>query len=737
MASKSAILSVRILGDAKGATDAMNSVGDKSGGLVGKLKGIGPIAAAAFAAVAGAAVAAGGALFKIGETFDDVEDTIRVGTGATGDALDGLVDAAHNVATSVPVSFEEAGTIVADLNTRLGLTGETVQTVASQYSEAGRILGETIDIQRTSAAFNAFKIQGGEVEGAMDHLFRVSQATGVGMNHLADAVATNSPALQELGFSFEDATALVGGLDKAGLDSTKTMASMTKGLVTLAKDGEKPADAFDRTIGEIGDFITAGDKAAALNVASKIFGTRGASQFVAAVEAGTLSLDDLQGGLGLTSDTILGVGQETMDAAEKWEILKNKGMKALEPLASAVFDGVGKALDWVMGAVEGFSWDPIVQGASTLTDGLSWIGPLAESIGQSLAQLWQFGAGVFAQLQAAIEPTIPTIQAIVTTVGEIIRMGAELITELVAKVTQGVLAAWQVIGGPIMGVVSTTWKAILGVIRPVMTSIKGIIRVILSAIRGDWSGVWRGIQQVASGVWRTIVGLVRGNIRIVRSVIVGAVTTIANLWRGAWGRIGGTVTGAWRGIRSGVSGGINSVVGFFRSLPGRIVGALGSVYGHLSSVGRNMMSSLANALSPGRIISKMRSVIGDAIGFAKRLLGIASPSKVFTEIGRNVVAGIPVGIERGRSALTRSIDRMVSAIVPEDVPTIPVRVAPTAGTSRAGAGSTATRRGSGAGIVINVNGALDPTAVARQIRDLLNRDARVRGIVDLGGRVIA
>ncbi|MCG2963338.1 phage tail tape measure protein, partial [Escherichia coli] len=115
-----------------------------------------------------------------------------------------------NVGTKVPASFEDIGSVVADVNTRMGLSGETLDKVASQYLEAGRILGEEVDIMKTGAAFNAFKIEGEDVSGALDHLFRVSQATGIGMNELAGTVQNAAPAAQALGFSFEETAGMVG-----------------------------------------------------------------------------------------------------------------------------------------------------------------------------------------------------------------------------------------------------------------------------------------------------------------------------------------------------------------------------------------------------------------------------------------------------------------------------------------------------------------------------------------------
>lgn len=328
------------------------SEADKSGKAIGAKLGTALVAGVA---VAGAGLgAAGAALYKVGEVFDEVTDTIRTGTGATGKALDGLVGVAKSVGTKVPADFSKIGTVVADVNTRMGLSGPVLEKVASQYLEAGRILGQDVDIAKTSAAFNAFKIEGEDVSGAMDHLFQVSQATGLGMNELAEAAARNAPAMQTLGFSFQETTAMVGSFDKAGLNSGAIMASMSKGLVTLAKDGEQPAEAFKRVQGEIAGFIDKGDQAGALNLASKVFGTKGATQFIGALKSGTLNFDDMSKAAGQTGDTILGVGEETMDFAEQWQVFKNKVLVWLEPMAAKVFGGMAFFMGEVSAGVTAF-----------------------------------------------------------------------------------------------------------------------------------------------------------------------------------------------------------------------------------------------------------------------------------------------------------------------------------------------------------------------------------------------
>jgi hypothetical protein len=78
-----------------------------------------------------------------------------------------------------------------------------------------------------------------------------------------------------------------------------------------------------------------------------------------------------------------------------------------------------------------------------------------------------------------------------------------------------------------------------------------------------------------------------------------------------------------------------------------------------------IMSGLLGGLNPASLISKMTSIAGSAIEAAKRKLKSHSPSKVFVEIGEDIMEGWVIGIdneaEAPTKALTSSIDAMVDA----------------------------------------------------------------------------
>ncbi len=649
--AKSAILSIRILADATQAVAGLGQAQDKAGGLGSMLGGISPGALAVGGALVTGVVAVTKGLYDLGSTFDDVEDTIRVGTGATGDALQGLVDDAHAVATTIPTSFEAAGQTVADLNTRLGLSGDTLQTVASQYLEAGRILGEDVDIETTTAAFSAFHIEGQAVEGAMDDLFRVSQATGVGMTDLAGSVQGNALALQEMGFSFTDSIALVGMLDKAGVDADATLAAMRKGLLNLAQPGEDLSAAFTRVTGELQGYIDAGDTAAALDVAGQVFGTRGAAQMVQALQTGTLSMGDLMAASGATGDTILGVGQDTMDAAEKWQVLKNKGMEALEPLASAVFSFASDALGGLLEWVDGTDFTP-------LTDGLAQVGQWVSSIGDWLGTLdLSFVTTLFTDLGGVaddagtrlggigekIGPLIETIQGALTPV---IQTLAPIVSEVFSTASE------------VAGIFVDT---VMGFISGFIDYLSGFFTLIRGLFTGDWSAVWDGAKQMVSGAWSAITSVVSGAWGIIKALVSGGISAIGSALSALGGLLMSLFSSAWSSAKSAVSSGVSSVISLIRSLPSKAVSALGNLGSTLMSAGRSLIQGFIDGIK--NMIGSVRNTLTSLTDSLTSWKGPESLDRVLlTPAGQMIIDGLIRGLESRYGAVRASLRGLTTDI---------------------------------------------------------------------------
>lgn len=337
------------------------------GGLMSTLQGsLGKIAGAIGAAFAGIEI--GQFLLDVGAEFDDMTDAIIIGTGASGEALEALEESAKNIATTVPVSFGEAGNIVQDLNTRLGLTGENLDEVGQRVAAAGELMGQAINVESMSGAFAAFNVSADDMADQMDYLFGVSQSTGIAFDDLTRILESNAPALQGLGFSFQESANMAGLLDKAGMDASGMMGKMSKALVSLAQPGETAAEAYQRVLAEMEGYIEAGDEASAMDLATELFGTRGAAQFVGAVQSGALAMDDLRDASLGAGEGIMGTYEATASWPEKWELLKNKAKEFLEPLGGALMDGLGMALDKLNEVMDSIDPSTLEGVASTLTE---------------------------------------------------------------------------------------------------------------------------------------------------------------------------------------------------------------------------------------------------------------------------------------------------------------------------------------------------------------------------------
>lgn len=392
---------------------AMESAGEASGnllgtGILGKLGSLGP----KFAAIGGALVGALGAA-KIGETlldiggqFDSMTDAIAIATGASGEELGKLSQTARDVATTIPIPFEEAGQIIGDITTRMGLTGDELEGVASRVGALGSMLDGAINTDTLTGALNVFNVAAEDTGAAMDYLFGVTQSTGIGYDQLTGILEASGPTLQNLGFSFEQTANMAGLLDQAGIDASGTMSRMSRALVELSEPGEDAAAAYQRVVGEIGAFIEAGDTASAIDLASNVFGTRAATQFVGAVQSGALAMEDLEDASLGAGDGILETFEATADWPERWEIIKNKAAAALEPMGGALMDGVTSAFEKISEAMDEIDpatfeslgaaigdlvsggVDLLVSGLNILIDNKDAIADFFISFGNAVSNVW-------------------------------------------------------------------------------------------------------------------------------------------------------------------------------------------------------------------------------------------------------------------------------------------------------------------------------------------------------------
>jgi TP901 family phage tail tape measure protein len=562
--------------DIKGKWDGFeNDARGRLSGIGGRIgKGVG----LAIMGGIGVAVAGGAALMKIGDSFDKMGDTIRVGTGATGDALKDLEASAVNVATTIPASFEDAGSAIADLNTRLGLTGAPLEGVAAQMLELSRITGTdlTSNIEASTRTLGDWGMSVEEMPGALDGLFRASQATGIGFDTLSGQLVKFGAPLRQLGFGFDESAALLGKFEKEGVNAELVMGSMRIALGKMAREGIPAQEGLRDTVDAIKN---AGSASEANALAIELFGARAGPDMAAAIREGRFEVEDLVDQISNGSETILDAAADTNSWRESLQVLTNKGMAKLMPLATKLFDAVGRGIEWATPHIERFGaalsekvaagfakvrefWDrngarvmaalrraaEIAIGVlERMRDGLiaafGWLmdnQPVLIGIGVAIAALFA-GWAISAGLAAA---------ATLLAIAPLIAIGLAI-----AAVTAAVIYAYQnwewfrtAVDAVASFLTDTLWPIIQRVARAVgrfLTRAVGIAIDVFGALVDAAQAVWRWMQRVwdrTSGLRSFLAGAFATGVGIATGVIETYVAIYRTAWRWAktlWDRTEG------------------------------------------------------------------------------------------------------------------------------------------------------------------------------------------------------
>jgi hypothetical protein len=336
---------------------AVKSADDSVEKLHGRFTGLreaGAHAAVGIAAVATEAVALGTALFALGSQFDDAWDKIRTGTGATGEAFEGLKGQARAALLDIPTDLDKASTAVLVLNQRLGEGGPERQQLVEDVLELSRLTGTdlTQNLNTSSQIFRSWNVAGEEQSEVLNKLLRAYQATGTSVTTLGSTVSELGPIFRTVGLGLTESIALTAALEREGVQTEAVMRGFNTAIGKLAEQGIAAADALPDLLASIRDME---DPTEATGLAIDLFGSRAGPRLAEAIRAGRLEIDALAEDLDTGTETIAGLGEDTEDSAEKMEKAWNKAKLAAEPLATAVFNLATKVLEVATPAIESFA----------------------------------------------------------------------------------------------------------------------------------------------------------------------------------------------------------------------------------------------------------------------------------------------------------------------------------------------------------------------------------------------
>ena len=464
-----------------------------------------------------AAAAAGVAAFS---AVDEGVDTIVTATGASGEALDGLVASYETIATSIPEELGDVASAVGEVNTRFHTTGEELEGQTTLFLQFAKITGGDVvsSVDSADKVLKTFGKTSDDASGLLGMVAKAAQDTGINAQGLMDDVLANSATFKELNFSLEESVNFMALLDENGVESGTALAGLKKAVVNLTDAGMSESEALQTVIDKIKN---AGSETEALTIAQETFGTKGAAEMATAIREGRLSLDDLSASMADYSTVVTDTYNNTMDGVDGATTAANAAKIAMSTLGETISD-------------------------------------MLAPIFQHLTQLLIDAKARFDTLDDGQKQAIVTIGLIVAAIGPALVIIGKVITA-VGTITTGVGSLVGFVGGTVVPLITgTVMPALSGLWALMLANPISIVIAAIAAIVAAFVLLWNKCEGFRN-FWINLFSSVK-------STVVDAKNNVLSTFDGIKNGISSRIEGA----KNSVHNAIENIKGFFNfswSLP--------------------------------------------------------------------------------------------------------------------------------------------------------------------------
>lgn len=365
---------------------------------------------------------------------------------------------------------------------------------------------------------------------------------------------------------------------------------------------------------------------------------------------------------------------------DAWNKVCEVGKAVWEGLASffsGLWEGISSVAQSVWGGISSFftgiwdgmksAWDAVWNGVKTVFE-FVWgliqaymqnvIMPIAEFIKNAFIVV----AAVFVTIWNGIKAVWETVwNAIVAFFTPIIQGISDTITTVCTFISE----TWNTVWSAVSSFFQSVWNGIVAFFTPIIEGISNTITTVVAAIQATWDAVWGAISSFFQTVWNGIVAFFAPVITGVRTTITNAVNAIRSTWTSVWNSISSFFSGIWNGMRNAVGSAVGFIGDKVRGIKDTVVGALSGAGEWLRDTGRNLIQGLINGIGDmfGWVRDKICSLGDNILGWAKGVLGIGSPSKIFAQYGRWLDEGLAIGIGDAAGQVGKAMDDMTGMVV--------------------------------------------------------------------------
>lgn len=510
-----------------------------------------------------------GKMQEMVNVYSESAAAIVEGTGATGENLDDLKDSLDNVFSKVTDSnttMQDTANVLAEVNTRTGLTGEALEDLTLNVMEFAEHTG-TDGVAAIDGLMDVTKKWGLTTEDnthLMDLLTVANQSCSLSVDEMLGYLTDNQVQFEQLGYSVEDATALMVSLSDSGVDVSSVMSGMKKAITNLAETTDDVPGTFNNMISSISK---CGSVTEALGMevgntgksVSDVFGAKAAQEMINAIQSGNFALEDWQTTLGACEGALQTTADTANTTEDQWQQAQNNIAIAASKIFEPALEGVSSAFAGIITKMAQVAQDsPVLQAViialatalgilagalaissiitmvtkamsllnlSFLACPVTWIVIAIAALAAAFVTLWNkcdafrnFWIGLWEKVKVAFQAVCDYLQPHI-----------EAIKKWFSDCVDGIKLAWDFVQPYI--------QIIWGVIQKVMADVAQIFRDTWEIIKIVWDWVqpyfqnlWVAIKTIFTVVSEVLGGYFKSAWELIKTVWDVAVMYFSTIW---------------------------------------------------------------------------------------------------------------------------------------------------------------------------------------------------------------
>lgn len=312
-------------------------------------------------------------------------------------------------------------------------------------------------------------------------------------------------------------------------------------------------------------------------------------------------------------------GQEQLAAV--FSILSQTGsnLAVILPAVATILGGIASVLTSLPGPVQN-----VVTGLLAFAAAWKLLGIQSLINGARMAAAWVMGMGPVGWIIAAVVALVALIILYWDEIVVFLEEAWQYIKDTAVDIWNGILAFFEEWGPLLLAILTGGISLLVDLIVTHWDDIKA------------WTvSIWNSIVDFFVGIWDGLVAIVQGGVQKVLDFItwLKQIPVKAKVW--------------FQQMKDGAVAKFRALIDWAKSLPGKVLSALGKVGSKLLQAGKDLLNGLLNGLKEkaSDLWDWLKGLLSGFKDEVKKFFGISSPSKLMAYYGRMIGTGLADGVK--------------------------------------------------------------------------------------------